>query len=115
MLKLHGRRDRALIDRLPGRRKSQCIGGLQDIPSASQGTSQGSLADNKVLRTTSQYSNHSGDRGASGAAGEAQPGSRGLSAAFTYTACLGDTRTATVYRASNASGEYAVKVWPLVA
>jgi hypothetical protein len=33
-----------------------------------------------------------------------------FSKAFTYTACLGDTKTATVYLAKNQDGEFAIKV-----
>jgi hypothetical protein len=83
---------------------------VQDITSCSQGTSQGSLADNKVLRSISQFSDISGDLPGTVLKREMGGNNFHFSQSFTYTACLGDTRTALVYRASNSNGEFAIKV-----
>jgi hypothetical protein len=84
---------------------------MQDITSCSQGTSQGSLADNKVLRSISQFSDTSVDLPGTVLKREVGGSGFNFSQSFAYKACLGDTRTAVVYRASNANGEFAIKVW----
>jgi hypothetical protein len=84
---------------------------MQDLPSNSQGASQGSLMDTKVLKTLAHGLEGAGELVTT--VGPSQPlggGAFQFSRAFTYFARLGDTKTATVYLAKGSDGEFAIKV-----